>query len=233
LVIYTDEENYAWFLSLTHHLDNIKIVVQPFEQLFNYRYKEFWIENHRLNPLLNTKVEWKVNLLWSEKVHFVEQTRVSHYFPETDYYGWIDIGYFRCRPHLDVPLNQLSSFANSDKIRTLNPHKIHYAIVNIDLKTVHRLAQYVARGQPLPDNQVSVGGGCFIGHKDMIEFWKNMYTDRLEEFIREKRLVKDDQIIVAHCAFSLQTRNFFELHMESLDELKGADPWFLFSRLLL
>ena len=41
------------------------------------------------------KTDWKLNMLWSEKIAFVKKCYDNKYFPETDWYGWVDIGYFR------------------------------------------------------------------------------------------------------------------------------------------
>lgn len=231
LVLYTDEQHYSYFFAKYGTNPNIKIIVKLLEQFYNYRHKDFWIENHRNNPLLNQKINWELNMLWSEKVHFVNETRLARYFPETDYYGWIDIGYFRCRPHIDIPREALREFPNPEKIRALNSNKIHYALVHSNSHYLQQLIQIVKERQPIPQNQVSIGGGCFIGHRDKIDWWKTTFQEKLESYIATSQVVKDDQIIIADCVFNdhLEGGNHFDLHQESNP---SYDHWFLFSRSL-
>jgi len=223
LVVYTDATNYDYFVK-KYKNPNIRFIVKPVETFFNYQFKDFWMENHERNSWLNTCIGWEVNMLWAEKVHFVEETRLSNYFPKTNYYGWLDIGYFRCRPHVDTPLPHLKTFANPEKINTLDKRFIHYALVNPDIQPLIRL---VRAGQPVPHNQVSISGNCFIGSCDKVEEWKNTFTKKQMKYMNEGRVIKDDQIILADCIFSEPSR--FVLHMEN----QAYDPWFMFSRILL
>jgi hypothetical protein len=185
------------------------------------------------------------------------------YFEETEYYGWMDIGYFRCRPSLDIGKESIKLFPNKEKIQWLNPDKIHYALVNMDIEYMPSLINIIRSGNPIPPNQVSVAGGFFIGHKTKIGWWRDTYQYKLETYIAKSSLVKDDQIIIADCIFSELMGVNFELHHEFKPfrvsnakrltpvSLKNAhvmgvfnekrckrlypryDPWFLFSYYLL
>jgi hypothetical protein len=64
----------------------------------------------------------------------------------------------------------------------------------------------------------------------MIEWWKNTYQTKLEQYIIESRVVKDDQIIIVDCVFSEATLENFELHQQITETV---DPWFVFSVSLL
>ena len=224
LVLYTD--NNRLFSSKYGENKRICIVVKALNEFYNDRHKDFWRENHNRNPLLNRKVEWEVNMLWAEKVHFVEETRTRLYFPKTEYYGWIDIGYFRCRPNLDTPKEKLCDFGHPDKVRKLDKHKIHVALVNSNNKYIQELSMLIQKGFSIPSDQISIGGGCFIGEYEKMGEWKRMFTEKMESYITKNRLIKDDQIIIADCVFS-QLSNF-QIHTE-----KGPyDSWFLFTRVL-
>jgi hypothetical protein len=53
LVIYTDQ-------NIVKHIETknntkIKIVIKPLENFYNYKYKDYWIRNHKNNYLLNHK----------------------------------------------------------------------------------------------------------------------------------------------------------------------------------
>ena len=231
LVVYTDE-NTLPYLSKYAVNDKIKIVIKPIETFYNYKYKDQWIKNHEMNHLLNQFTEWKVNMLWSEKTSFVEETVSKKYF-DTEMYGWCDIGYFRNREN-DTPTNNLSMWPADEKIDHLDKNKIYYALVNNDLGFIQFLHKLISDKHengvlknPIPFHQVSIAGGFFILHKDKIQWWKNTYDEKLKLYFDNNRLVKDDQIIIADCVFS-------ELEKFCLcTENDGHDNWFLFQRLLL
>ena len=93
LVIYTNKES-LYMIEPYESNPNIKIVLLEIEDFYNYKYKDYWIKNHEKNHLLNTKICWELNMLWSEKLSFVKKTIDENYF-EGDWFGWCDIGYFR------------------------------------------------------------------------------------------------------------------------------------------
>jgi hypothetical protein len=228
LVIYTNEES-AHYIQ-TNDNPRIRIIIKPIEQLFCYKYKEQWIKNHEKNELLNEKspfnTDWELNMLWSEKIAFVQDTMTNHYF-ETDFYGWCDIGYFRNRP-IDTHTRDLMSWPS---IGALDKNKVHYACVGEDLNSL--IVQINRRGenglsiQPIPSNQTSVAGGFFILYRDKIQWWSDLYYKTLESYFENHRLVKDDQIIIADCAFSHLA------HFKLYKEASYYDNWFMFQRLLL
>ena len=130
LVIYTDEYSCKYIPDKCRENKKIKIVLKPIEQFYNYKYKDYWIENHKKNYLLNDKSCWELNMLWAEKIWFVNETIERKYF-EADFYGWCDIGYFRNRPE-DLHTSFLSTWPSKDTILLLNREKIAYACINND-----------------------------------------------------------------------------------------------------
>jgi len=232
LVVYCD---YEGFKLLEKYDDNhrIKIIIKPHNQFYTYRYRSEWILNHEKNDLLKTRVDWKLNMLWSEKIHFVHQTMVNKYF-DTDFYGWCDIGYFRGRPN-DLSREQLVNWPNTNKITLLDINKIYYACVNNNPEYMNMLAHIVNNKNdlglpetPIPPHQVSIAGGFFICHKSRVEWWRNTMDQKLALYFKHGYLVKDDQIIVADCILS--DLEHFALCKE--EDLR-YDNWFLFQRLLL
>jgi hypothetical protein len=191
LVIYTDNNSESYVRPYADaNPQRIRIVIKPMEEFYGYRYKDHWICNHTWNYLLNHRVEWNVNMLWAEKIHFVCETIENRYFMEnhddadtyantnaytnadanTQYYGWCDIGYFRCRPGMDFTREQLVGWGHPEKVQQLNIKKIHYACVNNDKQYINQLVRCVNhRGEnglpvePIPPNQTSVAGGFFVG----------------------------------------------------------------------
>lgn len=225
LVIYTDEAS-SKFIN-TNNNPQIKIVIKPIHEFYCYYYKDAWIKNHEENSLLNNMSGWELNMLWSEKIHFVAETARNKYF-DTDFYGWCDIGYFRNRSN-DTPISELHSWPANNKIEALDKTKIHYACVNNNKLFINHLCRLVFAKLEIPPNQVSVAGGFFILHKNLAEWWKTTYYAKLDDFFNKGLLVKDDQIVVANCVFSDLKR--FSLHYE--DDEHEYDNWFMFQRLLM
>ena len=245
LVIYTDEAGCTAFDFNAYAAVNprIRVVIKPFESFRNYALKDMWIANHAKNALLNKLVDWRVNALWSEKVHFVHETATQKYF-DTDYYGWCDIGYFRCRatgPLQDMMMSQLRGWPNPNKIAALNPAKIYYGCVNNDWTQIENCIRIVnVPSQPngnVPSQPNGldpalnfIAGGFFMLHKTNAEWWATMYDAKLHEQLSQGRLVKDDQQIIAHCVFSKDTQSHFHICRE---EGSPYDVWFMFQRALL
>ena len=230
LVIYSDESSCP---CLQKYLENprIQLIIKPHEQFYNYKYKDYWIKNHEKNTLLNDRIAWQVNMLWSEKTHFVCETFQQKYF-DTEYYGWCDIGYFRNTKN-DLKLVELESWPSTEKIANLNENKIYYAVVNDETYIKNLITAINTKNSiglpeiPIPENQVSIAGGFFISYKNNIEWWKNTYDSKLRLYFEHDSLVKDDQVIIADCVFS----NSEKFHL--CEEHTNYDKWFLFQRYLL
>ena len=229
LVIYTDE-NSCKYINIKNN-PKIKIILKPFENFYNYKYKDYWIKNHEKNNLLNNMVDWKVNMLWSEKVWFVNETIQNKYF-ETDYYGWCDIGYFRNRSD-DLNISNLNNWANNLKIQNLNANTIHYACINNDKNFINFLYKLINNKnenelpiERIPNNQNSIAGGFFILYKNKIDWWCKKFDNKLEKYFKNNYLVKDDQIILVDCIFS--DIKHFTIYSENLN----YDNWFMFQRIL-
>ena len=229
LVIYTDENTFQHIN--TKNNPNIKIIIKPLNQFYNYKYKQYWIKNHSNNSLLNDKSCWELNMLWAEKISFVKETIERKYF-DTEFYGWCDIGYFRNRKVVDTNTSQLLNWPNSNKINALNKNKILYACVNCNDKYLNDLINIIKNKNtnglpktPIPPSQVSLAGGFFILHKTMIDWWFKTFDNKLFLYFINNYLVKDDQIIIADCVFS--DLNKFELMREYNPPY---DNWFMFQR---
>ena len=231
LVIYSDNESSE---PLMQYLSNprIRLIIKPYQEFYNYKYKDAWIKNHHENPLLNDRVDWKVNMLWSEKIHFVHQTAHEKYF-DTDFYGWCDIGYFRCTAR-DMSKTQLMHWPSASKLASLNKEKIYYALVNDSetfieylYNTINNKNEAGLPKTPITPSQISIAGGFFITYKENIEWWRDTYDERLSLYFQHHYLVKDDQIIIVDCIFSNMSR--FSLCREPGNQY---DNWFLFQRFL-
>lgn len=234
LVVYTDETGLGLFSKYFTN-PNIKFIVKPVETFYNYRYREFWIRNHEKNTSLNTMVDWRVNMVWSEKVHFVNETIKKQYFPETNMYGWCDIGYFR-NENDSISGEEIKRWPCKEKIENLNKAQIYYAMINNNNQFLNQLVNLINTKNenglpkiPIPPFQISISGGFFLIHKNNIDKWAYLYDHKLQLYIKNNYLVKDDQIILADCMFSKETMNYFTLVTN-----KSVDyDWFMFQRTLL
>ena len=230
LVIYTDENSLKYID--TRENPKIKVIIKPMEQFYNYRYKDAWIKNHQKNHSLNVNLDWKLNMLWSEKVLFVKETVENKYF-ETEYYGWCDIGYFRNRSN-DLSTEYLSNWPNHTKILKMDKNKIHYACVINSIGIMMSIEKLIknknVKGLPntsIHPEQQSIAGGFFILHKSKINWWANLYTSKLELYLKNNYVVKDDQTIIIDCVYS--NKEHFMLYRE---KHLVFDNWFMFQRLL-
>jgi len=232
LVIYTNKESYYVVEPLIEaNKDNtkIKVVFKEWDEFYGYKWENEWIKNHKKNDLLNNKsrwdTDWKLNMLWNEKIHFVQNAMENHYF-DSDWYGWCDIGYFRNATTVNWP--------NLNKIQQLNTDKIYYGLPG-HKSMVNQLARIILTKNknnmpvvPIPPNQVSIAGGFFITHKNGLLMWKDIYYSRLHEYFTNNYLVKDDQIIIIDCIINNLKR--FELVEEPNPQ---QDRWFVFHNFLL
>lgn len=232
LVVYCDCEG---FNVLEKYANNsrIRIIIQPHDQFYTYKYKSEWISNHEKNDLLKDMMGWEVNMLWSEKIHFVYKTMINNYF-DSEFYGWCDIGYFRGREN-DLSNLELEMWPNSEKIMQLNPDKIHYGRVNTDEEYIKSITQLISDkndlGLPstqIPADQTFVAGGFFICHRNKVEWWRNTVDEKLSLYFKHNYLVKDDQTILTDCVLS--DFQSFELYHETDSRY---DRWFVFQRFLL
>lgn len=231
LVVYTDMNSLRF---LIHFMENprIRIVLKPQTAFYNYKYVDQFQKNHISNILLQNIVDWKVNMLWCEKVHFVYETMENAYF-DTDFYGWCDIGYFRNNGR-DLQKTDLSNWCAPSITKKLSANKIYYALINNDnvfmkqlVKTIKHKNERGLPAVPIPADQKSIAGGFFLTHKDNIEWWRRTFDEKLVLYFQNDYLVKDDQILVADCVYSNPSR--FALCKEDNPLL---DNWFLFQRYL-
>jgi len=229
LVIYTDE-NSIQYININGN-PKIRLIIKSLTEFNNYKYKEHWIKNHEKNYLLNDKSSWELNMLWSEKVWFVKESFKNKYF-NTEYYGWVDIGYFRNRNE-DLHTRFLSNWGNQKKM--FKKDKIMYACINNDERYIDYLFKIInnknALGlpiNPIPPQQNTIAGGFFIIHQEKIDWWVKTYDKKLQLYFTNDYLVKDDQMILADCIFS--DINHFSLFRENDTRF---DNWFLFQRVLL
>ena len=222
LVIYTNKESISFVEPFAR--DRVKIVLKEWEEFKGYRDKESWIKNHEKNHLLNEnsqwKTDWKLNLLWAEKVHFVQETTT---YLKSDWYAWCDIGYFR-EPLLTP--DQFRHWPNPSKIAQLQKDKIYYGLPG-SRETIQWFQNLLQANQNFPPDRVTVAGGFFLISSSKVDWWNKTFSSKLLHYFEKDQLVKDDQIIIVDCI--LHDPSHFLLIEES-DETKNR--WFVFQAFL-
>ena len=234
LVIYTNTESIDLLNSilLNNTNKNIRIEIVEMNDFFCIQYD--WIYNHSKNNLLNNKSEydtdWKLNMIWNEKINFVRKTAKENYF-NTKWFGWCDIGYFRGGNNMGA--QEIRSWPSLCKIAKLKEEKIYYGLPG-NRKNFNTLARIILNKNgenmpvvPIPANQVSVAGGFFLCHHSMLDWWWNTYYTRVSDYFNNNYLIKDDQIIIIDCIFN--NINNFCLIEESNPH---NDRWFVFQNFL-
>jgi hypothetical protein len=236
LVIFTNKDSYILLESIIN-TDNkkIKVILKEFDEFKTWQNIDNWKSNHEMNDLLNNKsrwnIDWKLNMLWSEKINFVNEACNQKYF-DTEWYGWCDIGYFRGETSLKT--EEIIRWPNITKINNLLKHKIYYGFpgnrkeLNILIRMILDKNKNNMPIIPIYPTQVSIAGGFFLIHKDKIEWWHNVYYNRLSEYFKNNYLVKDDQLIIIDCIGNNLTHFQF---VEEKNPMK--DRWFVFQEYLL
>jgi hypothetical protein len=238
LVIYTDTDSLKLFVHLIDFSNKkIIIIINTIEEFYTYKYKDFWIKNHENSKLnLHSHIDWRLNMLWNEKVFFVNETIKKRYF-DTLYYGWCDIGYFRNRPN-DLHSSYLTNWPNNQKLLdvSFNKNNIHYGCVQNNETTYVNLqndikSHYLNKSKSQPTiriEELSFAGGFFILKKDLIDTYVKLYDEKLMYYFMNNFTIKDDQTIIMDIIF--MNPKLFNTHTEyNID----FDNWFMFQRLLL
>ena len=232
LVIFTDDQSMEILpTELINENPRIMIIIKPLHTFCTWNKKEQWIKNHERNNLLNHhsrwNTDWQLNMIWNEKINFVNDIIQNEYF-KSEWYGWCDIGYFRGN---EVNVNQ---WPNLHRINCLKEEKIYYGLpgnrrdLNCLLRIIMNKNDLGLPKIPIPPNQVSIAGGFFLIHHQNIEWWYTKFYDRLHQYLDNEYLVKDDQIVIVDCILNNLKR--FEIIEE---KTPNKDKWFVFQSFLL
>ena len=238
LVIFTDHNSLKTLINLIDFTNKkIKIILKPFDCFYTYKYKDFWIQNHKKSNLdLHSHIDWQVNMLWNEKVFFVNETVQNKYF-DTLYYGWCDIGYFRNRPN-DLHSHLLSNWPNNYNLLNgpFSKNGIHYGCVQNNIFTYSSLqndikTHYLNKLNNQPTYQMEeqcFAGGFFLLKKELTDTYMKLYDEKLIYYFAHDFTIKDDQTIIMDLIFTNPI--LFCTHTEDNSKF---DNWFMFQRLLL
>lgn len=250
LVIYTGETEYDAICDEIRKLGEdtrrkIKVICKPFSEFHNYKYERFWMENNaRPECKLAEIADWRLNMLWCEKTHFVRETIEKQYF-DTEYYGWCDVGYFRdtLSPGSAYRERIREHWPNPDKINRLHKDKVYYGC-NISPSNLHKCYTYyaqhfqnTARRDVYSPRAHLLSGGFYITGREKALWWCCRFQEVLELYITNNTVIQDDQHIIAHCVFTncgttTGTTNT-DFCIIKINETNEDALWFLFRDFLL
>ena len=232
LVIYTDSSSIHFF-SFIKDMPQIQIIIRPIEQFHTNKFEAQWLQNHNKSELpLHKVIDWRLNMLWNEKIFFVKDAIERRIF-DSPFYGWCDIGYFRNNPD-DLHTDLLVNWAKNIETR-LMPNIIHYGRVQNNDILFQKLeseikSHYIYKLKTQPTNkydEITYAGGFFIGTPQVLLQYSKIYDEKLAYYFENGYLIKDDQLIV----MDIITMNprLFCIHTEA----KKYNNWFMFQRALL
>lgn len=199
LIIYTDNYTYALIKNIFDNNNNIKIIFLDLNNFKYYKYIDFFnnctklTEEHDIDP--------KLLLIWLERVIILNNIKN---LIKSDFYSFVDFGYFR-----DV--NIYDNFFKNNIL--LNKDKIYYCLIkndNIYIKNEILLYYKINNEYPIK-NDGMIGGGFLIIHHDKINFYINLFENKILSYINNNRLIKDDQIIITDIIFDKNNIEHFEL----------------------
>lgn len=136
---------------------------------------------------------------------------------ESEYYAWLDIGYFR-------------DIVNDKRYFILTPPENH----NKSLLAMNEVYSPNLNSTPeeiFKENAVWVGGGMFIGTKNVQLAFEKLYKRAVLHFLERKLMNSDQQVIYA--IYSMEGRRSFnpdvELQLYSIKDnttVTTGNPWF-------
>lgn len=259
LVIYTSENEYHIMNDEIQRLPEetqrkIKVILKPYTEFYNYKYEKYWISNNN-NPAcdLHNVSDWRLNMVWCEKVHFVRRTIEEKYF-DTEYYGWCDIGYFRDTISGHSPFSITYSnkirdgWPNSNKINRLHKNKVYYGLnlepdiirVGYNYHIRHFSPSNIDNNTGIPKDRYIhdahiISGGFYIAGREKALWWCSRFQEILERYITNNVVVQNEQHIIAHCVFMSENanQNNKDFCILKVNETHPDKLWFLFRDFLM
>lgn len=214
MVIFTDNRSLPVLKEYREkYLDKTTFVIYPLRLFYTSKYQEYWIKDHQRdheryhNPYLY--------MIWAEKSMFLKKAIDMNIY-HSDFYCWTDIGMVREESQLPY----ISKFPNPDIIKTLKQDKVY--LLNFDdfteeelkNKDVCEIFRYIRTAR--------IGGGCILGHKDVIQKWTKIYYETLDKFIEKDYFAGKDQSVMA-CIYLKYRDDLIELVKPKNSPI---NPWF-------
>ena len=208
---------------------------------------------------LHKHTDWKLNMLWNEKIFFVNETIKNRHFNSL-YYGWCDIGYFRDTLTMSASMtgrvrNTRTAYSkmirerwpNPAKINALDKNRVYYGCnvrpnnMSVALKYYSEHFSNINTGSELPriiyDKRAHfISGGFFITGREKIKWWTHTFQTTLEKYIAHNVVIHDDQQLISDCIFKRNTSTGSicenDFCITKVNETLPDKLWFMFRDLL-
>lgn len=222
IIIFTDAKSKKY---LPIH-SSISIIECEINEFYMFKYKEQFIHNFNNNKSF-IELDWQLVMLWCEKIYFVK--KASLIYPDSKWVCWCDIGYFRCRPHKDLLLEELiHPYVWGEIPDWFSNEYIYYGLTtNSHIQQIKSICSLGKEQVPIHQN--SIAGGFFVCSLDKLYLWGDLFENKCIKYFNNNYIIKDDQIIIADCIFSPDTSIHFRLLRDT--HIK-YDTWFPFQRIL-
>ena len=236
-MIFTDKYTYLNILKfIVPKRINVKIIIKEFENFNTYKYKEQWKFNHNRSLMnLHKVIDWKLNMLWNEKIFFVNEVINKKYY-NTLFYAWCDIGYFRNEIN-NINTKYLKNWPNLNKLYSslFNDNLIHYACIQNNINIINETKENIDKhyifkknNEPIHNHNINIfAGGFFLSKCKNINEYAKLYDEKLSYYFKNNFFIKDDQTIVIDII--LNNPHFFYIHKEN----SIYNEWFKFQYILL
>ncbi|XP_064617981.1 uncharacterized protein LOC135482078 [Liolophura sinensis] len=192
-VIEVEDRNKLWAFGLKAHIQAIFSNLWNLKAIQPEKYADYSSSQHA-------------------KYEFMEDA-ISRDFYHSEYYAWLDVGYFRDIVHLshhftlEIPCN-------------FNSSKIAFNVVDRDISLSSKPADIML------DTQVWIGGGFFFGRKSVMLSFAKQYRRAVEAFIAQGIINTDQQVIFS--LFSDEGRNVLKpsVHIQLYVPDGDVNEWF-------
>lgn len=174
-VFFTNEENLEMIKECRNGLPTHYIICS-IEEFHTYKYKSRMIEHERHCPSI------ELNLIWNEKIFLMNKALQLNPFM-SDFFIWVDAGICVYRDNLPPKL----PFPNLNKMNSLPKNKFIYSASDIYNESNVNPTNYYH----------SISGTVYILHRDIIEYFANIYDQYLNKLVDENN-IWTDQVILTH-----------------------------------
>ena len=182
----------------------MEFIIKELEDFELFKHKKILKKNTKNKYFPNLNISYQLILIWLNRHLFYKELSEKY---ESDYLCHIDWGYFR-----EGGIENLN--IETDKLKE---DKIYLGLIKNENDYIQNIYNQIKDWnkdkieKTLIDNLYSIGGGCTILHKNMIEKWDKIFRDIFSNFIEKNIDFKDDQTILRSCALNKKYYSNFEL----------------------
>lgn len=217
MVIYCDKQSEEQILKYRGTLP-IKLNVIDFTDFYVYKWKNEWIEHHKIDPEKNIHNPL-LYMIWAEKSNFLLDASIKNHF-NSNYFMWCDIGCFRNRKNKnDITLDKIRNWPSPQKVNAIPHDKILFTKTGTFYQQYFNLLPSGLTQIDMKTIPATIGGTMFIAHRDFIPKWHKLYYDMIQKYIDNGRFIGKDQNIYM---------NIYVCNLNDviLFDCKYGDPWF-------